>query len=133
MSGCRPFPVSPRTRSRPIASTLRICRWVTSPACRFPMSPGSGVWAGVIVMGIGLAFVFYVVHVRFWTLPVHDARGRLVLWVGGTANKSREVFEERFAKLVEEIESELKKEPKACPSARATHWPETESRNGEYI
>ncbi len=96
--------------------------------------PGQwAVWAGVIVMGIGLAFVFYVVHVRFWTLPVHDARGRLVLWVGGTANKNREVFEERFAKLVEEIESELKKEPKACPSARATHWPETESRNGEYI
>ena len=28
-------------------------------------------------MAIGLTFVFYVVHVRFWVVPVLDARGRL--------------------------------------------------------
>jgi cytochrome c biogenesis protein len=71
--------------------------------------PGQwAVWAGVILMGLGLAVVFYLVHMRFWAVPVLDARGRLVLWVGGAANKNKEAFEERFHKLVEAIQSELK-------------------------
>ena len=33
--------------------------------------PGQwGVWAGVVLIGVGLAFVFYVVHTRFWVVPV---------------------------------------------------------------
>jgi cytochrome c biogenesis protein len=71
--------------------------------------PGQwGVWAGVVAMGLGLALVFYFVHVRVWAVPVRDARGQLKLWVGGTANKNKDVFEQRFRKLVEQIESELK-------------------------
>jgi cytochrome c biogenesis protein len=71
--------------------------------------PGQwGVWAGVIVMGFGLALVFYFVHTRVWAVPVRDARGQLRLWIGGTANKNKDVFEQRFRKLVEQIESELK-------------------------
>lgn len=66
------------------------------------------VWTGVVLMGIGLALVFYFVHVRVWAVPVTDARGRLTLWIGGTANKNKEVFEQRFRKLVKQIESELK-------------------------
>ncbi len=35
--------------------------------------PGQfGVWAGVVLLGVGLAFVFYVVHMRFWAVPVYD-------------------------------------------------------------
>jgi cytochrome c biogenesis protein len=71
--------------------------------------PGQwAVWAGVILMGLGLAVVFYLVHMRFWAVPVMDAKGRPALWVGGAANKNREVFEGRFHKLVEAIQSELK-------------------------
>ena len=71
--------------------------------------PGQwSVWAGVIVMGFGLAVVFYFVHVRVWAVPVRDARGQLLLWIGGTANKNKDVFEQRFRKLIEQIESELK-------------------------
>lgn len=66
------------------------------------------VWAGVVLMGIGLTVVFYFVHVRIWVVPVRDARGQLQLWIGGTANKNKEAFEQRFRDLVEEIESELK-------------------------
>ena len=81
--------------------------------------PGQwAVWSGVIVMGIGLTFVFYLVHVRFWIVPVRDAAGRLALWVGGAANKNRDVFEERFQKLVEEIQKELKKESAVCVATR---------------
>jgi len=42
---------------------------------------------------------------------VLDAKGRLVLWVGGAANKNREVFEERFRKLTEKLEQALKNKP----------------------
>jgi hypothetical protein len=47
-------------------------------------------------------------------VTVRDARGRLTLWVGGTANKNRDVFEQRFQALVEKIQSELKTQPKSC-------------------
>jgi len=71
--------------------------------------PGQwSVWAGVVLMGIGLAVVFYLVHLRVWVVPVRDARGQLKLWIGGTANKNKEAFEQRFCKLVEQIEAELK-------------------------
>jgi cytochrome c biogenesis protein len=73
--------------------------------------PGQwAVWAGVVLMAIGLTLVFYVVHVRFWVVPVRDAGGRLALWVGGTANRNRDAFEQRFKTLVEEIQKELKPE-----------------------
>jgi hypothetical protein len=52
--------------------------------------------------------VFYFVHVRVWAVPVRNARGQLMLWIGGTANKNKDVFEQRFRKLVEQIQSELK-------------------------
>jgi len=71
--------------------------------------PGQwSVWAGVVVMGFGLALVFYFVHKRVWVVPVRDARGQLKLWVGGTANKNKYAFQQQFGRLVEHIESELK-------------------------
>lgn len=71
--------------------------------------PGQwAVWAGVVLMGFGLALVFYFVHARVWAVPVRDGRGRLMLWVGGTANKNKDVFEQRFRELVGQIESEVK-------------------------
>lgn len=70
--------------------------------------PGQwAVWAGVILMGIGLAFVFYIVHIRIWAVPVQDASGHLTLWVGGVANRNKDVFQQRFRKLVQEIEREI--------------------------
>ena len=78
------------------------------------------VWAGVVLMAIGLTFVFYVVHMRFWVVPVVDARGRTLLWVGGTANRNRDAFEHKFKKVVEEIQKELKPELVASASVPAT-------------
>ncbi len=75
--------------------------------------PGQwGVWSGVILMGVGLAFVFYVVHMRFWVVPVHDANtGKYSLWIGGSANRNRDAFEQRFNDLVERVTEELKGVP----------------------
>lgn len=71
--------------------------------------PGQwAVWTGVVLMAVGLTFVFYVVHVRFWVVPVQDASGRLTLWIGGTANRNRDAFERTFKELVEQIQKELK-------------------------
>lgn len=79
--------------------------------------PGQwGVWAGVVLLGIGLAFVFYVVHIRFWAVPVQDARtGKYSLWIGGSANRNRDAFEQRFNDLVAAVEEELKSIRKTAP------------------
>ena len=73
--------------------------------------PGSGiVWLGVVLMGIGLVFVFYLVLVRLWVVPVREAKtGKLSLWVGGSANRNRDGFERRFNDLTASIEEELKR------------------------
>lgn len=74
--------------------------------------PGQwAVWAGCIMMGIGLMMAFYFVHIRYWAVPVDDGRGRQVLWIGASASKNREQFEARFRLLVKEIEKELQAAP----------------------
>jgi cytochrome c biogenesis protein len=83
--------------------------------------PGQwSVWAGVVLMAIGLTFVFYVAHVRFWVVPVLDGRGQLALWVGGTANRNRDAFEQKFRRLVEQIQKELKPAAVAPAQTQAT-------------
>lgn len=83
--------------------------------------PGQwAVWGGVLLMGLGLTFVFYVVHVRFWAVPVLDPRtAKLSLWIGGSANRNRDAFEQRFNDLVEKIETELKSIHKVAPRETA--------------
>jgi len=72
--------------------------------------PGQwGVWSGVVLIGVGLAFVFYVVHTRFWVVPVSNPKtGKFSLWIGGSANRNRDAFEQRFNHLVALVEEELK-------------------------
>jgi cytochrome c biogenesis protein len=83
--------------------------------------PGQwAVWAGVVLMAIGLTFVFYVVHMRFWVVPALDARGHRVLWVGGTANRNRDAFEVKFKKVIAEIQKELKTELVVPAAVQAT-------------
>ena len=83
--------------------------------------PGQwAVWAGVILMGIGLTFVFYVVHSRFWVVPVRDGLGGITLWVGGSANRNRDAFEQKFQKVVEKIKEELRAKPQPGPRQTET-------------
>ena len=82
--------------------------------------PGQwAVWAGVVLMAVGLTFVFYVVHMRFWVVPVLDAGGHTALWIGGTANRNRDAFELRFKNVVEQIKKELKPEIEGAAHAEA--------------
>lgn len=75
--------------------------------------PGQwAVWAGCLMMGLGLVVSFYVVHMRFWAIAVADGKGGLTLWVGAAANKkNRESFEQKFRDLTEEIQHDLAKAP----------------------
>ena len=76
------------------------------------------VWAGCLVMALGLATAIYLVHVRFWAMVVRDERGRPALWIGGSCNKNRPAFEERFRRLLEEVQTELKQDLPARASSR---------------
>jgi len=79
--------------------------------------PGQwAVWSGVVLLGLGLAFVFYVVHARFWVVPIRDARtAKHSLWIGGSANRNRDAFGQRFNDLVALVETELKSIPMTSP------------------
>jgi len=56
---------------------------------------------------------------RFWVVPVFDPKtGKYSLWIGGTANRNRDAFEQRFDHLVELVEKELKTVPRTAASAQ---------------
>jgi len=83
--------------------------------------PGQwAVWAGVVLMAFGLTLVFYVPHVRLWVVPVRNGNGQLALWVGGTANRNRDAFEQRFKDLMTQIQKELKTKEVASAEPQAT-------------
>jgi cytochrome c biogenesis protein len=65
------------------------------------------VWGGCLLMGAGLFVAFYMVHMRVWITAIPNARGSLVLWVGGQANKNRDRFEQRFNEVVDQLRTEL--------------------------
>jgi hypothetical protein len=72
-----------------------------------------------LLLAVGLGTAFYLAHMRLWVVPVRDARGQMMLWIGGASNKHREVFQEKFASLTAEIEKELATQPKARPERKA--------------
>jgi cytochrome c biogenesis protein len=67
------------------------------------------VWTGCVLMGIGLCMAFYLVHMRVWAVVIKNLDGKLVLWVGGAANKNKDRFEQKFNELLEEIQTEVRK------------------------
>jgi cytochrome c biogenesis protein len=76
------------------------------------------VWAGCVLMGVGLFVAFYMVHMRLWIVAVPDARGKLVLWIGGQANKNKDRFEQKFEEVVDSIRRELDRASIVPRSAR---------------
>ncbi|HSB74892.1 MAG TPA: cytochrome c biogenesis protein ResB, partial [Terriglobales bacterium] len=46
------------------------------------------VWAGCLLMALGLGTAFYLAHMRFWAMVVRDPHGRPALWIGGAVNKN---------------------------------------------
>jgi cytochrome c biogenesis protein len=98
------FPGFAHPDAAPYAFEYRTLEMAYFTGLQVAHEPGQwAVWAGVILMGIGLAMAFYFIHMRFWAMPMSDDRGRLTLWVGASAAKQRDEFRELFQRLVEEI------------------------------
>jgi len=76
------------------------------------------VWAGCILMGVGLFVAFYMVHMRLWIVAVPNTKGKLVLWIGGQANKNKDRFEQKFGEVVNSIREELDRASNIPRSAR---------------
>jgi cytochrome c biogenesis protein len=76
------------------------------------------VWAGCLFMGAGLFVAFYMVHMRLWITAVPSERSKLVLWIGGQANKNRDRFEQKFDDVVSAIRTELEGAPASTSSVR---------------
>jgi cytochrome c biogenesis protein len=93
--------------------------WESVTGLEVSHEPGQWlVWAGVLLMCAGLGVAFYMVHMRLWIAAIPDARGKLVLWVGGQANKNRDRFEQKFNDVVAGIRSELEHAPAISRPAR---------------
>ena len=84
------------------------------------------VWSGCLLMVLGLFVAFYMVHMRLWVAAVPNASGKLVLWVGGAANKNKDRFEQKFEEVVNGIREELKNSPASARSAQKIEQPEPE-------
>jgi cytochrome c biogenesis protein len=81
--------------------------------------PGQwGIWVGVLLMGCGLGVAFYMVHIRFWVMPAETNEGKLVLWIGGAANKNKDRFEEKYVELVAAIRQELEAADEAAAESK---------------
>jgi cytochrome c biogenesis protein len=81
--------------------------------------PGQwAVWAGCLLMAVGLVMAFWVLHQRYWAAALTNAEGKLVLWFGGACNKNREAFVARFTEVAATVEKELQAETdRAVPAA----------------
>ncbi len=102
------YPAVARADGSPFSFEFRDLKLGYYTALQVSYEPGQwAVWAGIILMGIGLAGAFYFVHVRVWAMPVTDGRGRMVLWVGASTSKERGEFKERFEELIRRMEGTL--------------------------
>ncbi len=65
------------------------------------------VWAGVVLMAIGLGIVFYMAHERIWAVVVNDDANGPALWIGGACNRNKERFETRFKHIADAVRAEM--------------------------
>ncbi|HET9695547.1 MAG TPA: cytochrome c biogenesis protein ResB [Terriglobales bacterium] len=82
--------------------------------------PGQwAVWAGCVLMGVGLAMAFYCVHRRYWAAVVNDPKLGLTLWIGMQADKNREHYTDEFKELTDHMRAELQIEASVTPEERS--------------
>lgn len=82
--------------------------------------PGQwAVWAGCLMMALGLVMAFYFVHQRFWAITLDDGQGNLKLWIGCAADKNREHYAEAFNEMMEELSKDLASSPRSKKREKA--------------
>jgi cytochrome c biogenesis protein len=87
---------------------IKSAKWGKFTGLEIAHHPGQfGVWAGVVLMAIGLVIAFYTQHVRAWALVTADGAGGRQLWIGAAANKNRDRLEIRFRQIKSALAGEL--------------------------
>ena len=114
---------APTVQAKQSAVTIAIksfddVRTVPFTGLQVSHEPGQwAVWAGCILMAVGLIMAFYMVHQRYWAVAYEDAKsGETVLWIGTAADKNREHFQERFDELAKSIREQVE-----APARELTH------------
>jgi cytochrome c biogenesis protein len=64
------------------------------------------VWAGCVLMALGLVMAFYLVHQRYWAMVIETRHGP-ALWIGTAADKNRGHYQAGFNNLIDDIRAEL--------------------------
>lgn len=63
------------------------------------------VWAGCVLMIVGLLIAFFMSHRRLWIRLSRGSDGRTEIVLAGSANKNRLAFERTFEKIREEMKA----------------------------
>ena len=88
-----------------IAFQLRDVEMGYTTGLQVAKQPGKElIWSGCLLLTFGLVLALYLAHIRIWGVVGRDAKGRLVLLLGGQPSKYRESFEARFNKLADTVE-----------------------------
>ena len=108
---------STKGQGGPYDFAIKSAVWSNYTGLEVSHHPGQlGVWIGVVLMAIGLVVAFYTHHVRIWAAVSKDGKGGKMLWVGGTTNKNRDKFQQKFelikTALREELAGEAPPDPK---------------------
>ena len=71
--------------------------------------PGSRlIWAGLILMTLGLVLSFYIFHRRLWLLVVTNNHAQTIVHLGGDSPKNKPAFRREFDKMVYQLKKNLK-------------------------
>ncbi|MBU1936098.1 cytochrome c biogenesis protein ResB, partial [bacterium] len=66
---------------------------------------GSVIWAGFIVMTIGLLLAFYLIHRRFWIWLEPEEGGKVRAIIGGDSERGKHHFEREFQTIISRMKS----------------------------
>jgi len=92
----------------PYIFAIKSAQWGMFTGLEIAHHPGQlGIWAGVVLLAVGLVVAFYTQHARIWATVTDGGAGGKVLWIGGTANKNRERLQIRFGQIKDALQEEL--------------------------
>ncbi|MCI0513289.1 cytochrome c biogenesis protein ResB [candidate division KSB1 bacterium] len=66
------------------------------------------IWAGIILMTVGLLLTFYIFHRRLWMVVESTGATQVQVLLGGNINKNQESFKLEFKALADQIKLTLK-------------------------
>ena len=89
--------------------TLRGGKLSTLTVLQVSYQPGQFlIFPGVLLMVAGLMMVLLMAHTRHWAVVVNDPKLGPAIWIGGSSNRNKIRFQQKFEELVAAIKAEVK-------------------------